>query len=142
WDQALALTASDPGRRWDVVAIGRAPRGPGVAWSTLTPPYRDTAVAVLADLVALRDEAAREPLPLLPEVSLRYTEERRSSDARDALMRAGWAWKKGFECKDPYVVLVWGHNPSLEDISCHATPADLGRSPDDPTRSCALARRV
>ncbi|NDO89485.1 exodeoxyribonuclease V subunit gamma [Cellulosimicrobium composti] len=142
WVQALALTASDPGRRWDAVAIGRSPRGPGVAWSTLTPPDRDTAATILADLVALRDEAAREPLPLLPEVSLRYTEERRTSDARDALMRAGWAWNKGFERKDPYVVLAWGQNPSLEDVAGRATTADLGRYPDDPTRLGALARRV
>jgi exodeoxyribonuclease V gamma subunit len=142
WVQALALTASDPARPWDAVAIGRSPRGPGVAWSTLTPPDRDTAATVLADLVALRDEAAREPLPLLPEVSLRYTEERRASDARDALMRAGWAWNKGFERKDPYVVLAWGQDPALPDVAGLATTADLGRFPDDPTRLGALARRV
>ncbi|MFD4990681.1 exodeoxyribonuclease V subunit gamma [Cellulosimicrobium cellulans] len=142
WVQALALTASDPGRRWDAVAIGRSSRGPGVAWSTLTPPDRDTATRVLADLVALRDEAAREPLPVLPEVSLRYTEERSTSDARDALMRAGWAWNKGFERKDPYVVLAWGQNPALPDVAGLATTADLGRFPDDPTRLGALARRV
>ncbi|WP_426311810.1 exodeoxyribonuclease V subunit gamma [Cellulosimicrobium sp. E-16] len=142
WVQALALTASDPGRPWDAVAIGRSSRGPGVAWSTLTPPDRDTAVRVLADLVALRDEAAREPLPVLPEVSLRYTEERSTSDARDALMRAGWAWNKGFERKDPYVVLAWGQDPALPDVAGLATTADLGRFPDDPTRLGALARRV
>ncbi|MFF2269173.1 exodeoxyribonuclease V subunit gamma [Cellulosimicrobium cellulans] len=142
WVQALALTASDPGRPWDAVAIGRSSRGPGVAWSTLTPPDRDTAARVLADLVALRDEAAREPLPVLPEVSLRYTEERSTSDARDALMRAGWAWNKGFERKDPYVVLAWGQDPALPDVAGLATTADLGRFPDDPTRLGALARRV
>ncbi len=142
WVQALALTASDPGRPWDAVAIGRASRGPGVAWSTLTPPDRETASRVLADLVALRDEAAREPLPLLPEVSLRYAEERSTSDARDALMRAGWAWNKGFERKDPYVVLAWGQDPALPDVAGLATTADLGRFPDDPTRLGALARRV
>ncbi|MGM7421288.1 exodeoxyribonuclease V subunit gamma [Cellulosimicrobium sp. CpK407] len=142
WVQALALTASDPGRPWDAVAIGRSSRGPGVAWSTLTPPDRETASRVLADLVALRDEAAREPLPLLPDASLRYTEERRTSDARDALMRAGWAWNKGFERKDPYVVLAWGQDPALPDVAGLATTADLGRFPDDPTRLGALARRV
>ena len=142
WVQALALTASDPGRPWDAVAIGRSTRGPGVAWSTLTPPDRDTATRVLADLVALRDEAAREPLPVLPEVSLRYTEERSTSDARDALMRAGWAWNKGFERKDPYVVLAWGQDPALPDVAGLATTADLDRFPDDPTRLGALARRV
>ncbi|KFD43766.1 hypothetical protein IU11_08615 [Cellulosimicrobium sp. MM] len=142
WVQALALRVSDPDRPWDAVAIGRSPRGPGVAWSTLTPPDRDTAAAVLADLVALRDEAAREPLPLLPEVALRYAEERRTTDARDALMRAGWAWNKGFERKDPYVVLAWGQDPALPDLAGHATTADLGRFPDDPTRLGALARRV
>jgi exodeoxyribonuclease V gamma subunit len=142
WVQALALAASDPGRPWDAVAIGRSSRGSSVAWSTLTPPDRDTAVRVLADLVALRDEAAREPLPVLPEVSLRYTEERSTSDARDALMRAGWAWNKGFERKDPYVVLAWGQDPALPDVAGLATTADLGRFPDDPTRLGALARRV
>ncbi len=142
WVQALALRVSAPDRPWDAVAIGRSPRGPGVAWSTLTPPDRDTAAAVLADLVALRDEAAREPLPLLPEVALRYAEERRTTDARDALMRAGWAWNKGFERKDPYVVLAWGQDPALPDLAGHATTADLGRFPDDPTRLGALARRV
>ncbi|MFJ2518185.1 exodeoxyribonuclease V subunit gamma [Cellulosimicrobium cellulans] len=142
WVQALALTASDPGLPWDAVAIGRSSRGPGVAWSTLTPPDHDTATRVLADLVALRDEAAREPLPVLPEVSLRYTEERSTSDARDALMRAGWAWNKGFERKDPYVVLAWGQDPALPDVAGLATTADLVRFPDDPTRLGALARRV
>jgi len=142
WVQALALRASDPDRAWDAVAVGRSPRGPGVAWSTLTPPDPLAAATLLADLVTLRDEAAREPLPLLPEVSLRYTEERRTTDARDALMRAGWAWNKGFERKDPYVVLAWGRSPALADVAGLATTADLERFPDDPTRLGALARRV
>jgi len=142
WVQGLALAASDPGHAWDAVTVGRATRDPGVAWSTLTPPAAETAVTLLADLVALRDEAAREPLPLLPEVSLRYAEERRTSDARDALLRAGWAWNKGFERKDPYVVLAWGAEPRLDDVAGTATTADLGRTPDDPTRLGAVARRV
>lgn len=142
WVQALALAVSDPGHAWDAVTIGRSPRGPGVAWSTVTPPDADAATALLADLVALRDEAAREPLPLLPEVSLKYTEERRTSDARDALLRAGWLWNKGFERRDPYVVLAWGRDAVLADVAGHATTADLGRHPDDPTRLGALSRRV
>lgn len=142
WVQALALRVSDPDRPWDAVAIGRSPRGPGVAWSTLTPPDPGTAATLLADLVALRDEAAREPLPLLPEVSLRYAEERRTTDARDALMRAGWVWNKGFERKDPYVVLAWGRDPALTDLAGHATTAGLERFGDDPTRLGTLARRV
>ncbi|MFC8921107.1 exodeoxyribonuclease V subunit gamma [Cellulosimicrobium sp. NPDC057127] len=142
WVQALALAVSDPGHAWDAVTIGRSPRGPGVAWSTLTPPDAAAATTLLGDLVALRDEAAREPLPFLPEVSLKYAEERRTSDARDALLRAGWLWNKGFERKDPYVVLAWGRDAVLDDVAGHATTADLGRHPDDPTRLGALSRRV
>jgi exodeoxyribonuclease V gamma subunit len=142
WVQALALAVSDPGHAWDAVTIGRAPRGPGVSWSTVTPPDAHAATALLADLVALRDEAAREPLPALPEVSLKYAEERRTTDARDALLRAGWLWNKGFERKDPYVVLAWGRDAVLADVAGHATTADLGRHPDDATRLGALSRRV
>lgn len=142
WVQALALAASSPGHAWDAVTVGRSPRGPGVAWSTLAPPEAAAAATLLGDLVALRDEAAREPLPLLPEVSLKYAEERRTTDARDALMRAGWLWNKGFERKDPYVVLAWGRDPQLADVAGQATTADLGRFPDDPSRLGALSRRV
>ncbi|WP_251152588.1 exodeoxyribonuclease V subunit gamma [Cellulosimicrobium sp. Marseille-Q4280] len=142
WVQALALAASSPGHAWDAVTVGRSPRGPGVAWSTITPPEADAAATLLGELVALRDEAAREPLPLLPEVSLKYAEERRTTDARDALMRAGWLWNKGFERKDPYVVLAWGRDPQLADVAGQASTADLGRFPDDPSRLGALSRRV
>ncbi|MCB7135153.1 exodeoxyribonuclease V subunit gamma [Cellulosimicrobium marinum] len=142
WVQGLTLAVSEPGPAWDAVTVGRASRGPGVAWSTLVPPAPDLAAQVLADLVALRDEAVREPLPLLPEVSLKYVEERRASDARDALMRAGWLWNKGFERADPYVVLAWGRDPALPDVAGQATTADLARFPDDPSRLGALARRV
>lgn len=142
WVQALALAVSDPGQPWDAVTVGRSPRGPGVAWSTLTPPDAAAATSILIDLVALRDEAAREPLPLLPEVSLRYVEERRTTDARDALVRASWVWGKGFERTDPYVVLAWGRNPALPDVAGQATTTDLGQFPDDPSRLGAVSRRV
>ncbi|WP_265520976.1 exodeoxyribonuclease V subunit gamma [Oerskovia flava] len=140
WVQVLALAASDPAQPWDATTIGRSSRGMDVAWSQVTPP--DAAADLLADLVALRDEAAREPLPFLPEVSLKYAEERRTTDARDALVRAGWLWDKGFERKDPYVVLAWGRDAPLADVGGQARPADLGRLPDDPTRLGAVSRRV
>lgn len=142
WVQALALAAGSPEAGWDAVTVARSPRGPGVAWSLLTPPSGEAAAALLADLVALRDEGTREPLPFLPEASLRYAEERRGADARDALLRAGWVWDKGFERSDPYVVLAWGPDPALEAVAGHAAAADRVRHPDDPTRLGALARRV
>ncbi|WP_338403833.1 exodeoxyribonuclease V subunit gamma [Cellulosimicrobium arenosum] len=142
WAQVLALAVSAPGQSWDAVTVGRSSHGASVAWSTLVPPDTATAGTLLADLVALRDEGAREPLPLLPEVSLKYAEERRASDARDAVMRASWSWNKGFERKDPYVVLAWGRDPQLSDVAGQSTPADLDRLPDDPSRLGAVARRV
>jgi exodeoxyribonuclease V gamma subunit len=106
WLSLCALTAAVPGRRWRAVTIGRDRFTPSPRRSTLGPIGHDVALRVLADLVALRDEGMRAPLPMAMKTSHGYAE--------GGLEHARREWNR-FESKDPASVLVWGERPILAE---------------------------
>ncbi len=84
WVRLLALTAARPDRPWRAVTLGRArseaPKGT-VASASVLPPLGDTAderqrraLELLSDLVAVRDAALCEPIPLAGDTSAGFAE--------------------------------------------------------------------
>jgi exodeoxyribonuclease V gamma subunit len=145
WAQVLALAAAHPGTSWETGTIGRAPvSAPRAAWSRIPAPDHAEAVRLLDDLVRLRAEAARGPLPLPPEAAHAYavTRDRGAVDVVAALREAAYTWGGGFEKADPYHVLCWGAGVGLDEFA--GTPDDDDRRalPGETTRFGALARRV
>jgi len=117
------------------VTTGRG-RYRGPATSTLTLPAEPA--AVLRDLVALRDEGLREPLPVATGASHVYAERRRAGDTEDeALAAAAKEWGGMFgDGTDPALAYVLGADPSFGRLT--AAPASGGES----TRFGALALRL
>ncbi|WP_407319348.1 exodeoxyribonuclease V subunit gamma [Isoptericola halotolerans] len=145
WVQVLALAAAHPGTAWETGTIGRAPvSAPRAAWSRVVGPDHADAVRLLDDLVRLRAEAARSPLPLPPETSHAYAvaRDRGAVDAAAALGQARYTWGGGFEKNDPYHVLCWGSGVALATFVGTPTDDDRRARPDETTRFGALARRV
>lgn len=146
WVALLALAATED-RSWRAVTTGRGKfRRP--AWRCeLTAPDRPAAVAVLRDLVRLRDEGLTEPLPIAPASSAAYAERRvRGGSAEDAFAAAEREFDGGpngpdkfGEHTDRHLRYVWGTAPRLDHLA--AAPAPAG-SPGEPTRFGALAVRL
>ena len=80
WLELLALTATDPSRPWQAVAIGRG------GWSQLGAIDATWASKVLADLIDLRTTGLREPIPFSPKTSAEYAA-LRYRDRQPALYR-------------------------------------------------------
>jgi exodeoxyribonuclease V gamma subunit len=148
WVQVLALAAAGPDRRWTAVTLGR---GPGTsaraALSTLTAPDAATARALLGELVALRDAALREPLPLPVAATCAYARARHGGDeVLQALADADTVWSDARmvpgEQSDPYHRLVWGDGTPLRAVLGEPTPAEAAWWPDEGHRLGVLARRV
>lgn len=155
WVQLLALAASEAGTAGvatvrSAVTIGRGRAG--ASTTILRAPAPEHALAVLTELVAVRDEALREPLPLLTRTSHAYARcrwERGStqealSAARKELGTAEQAegGRGGFERVDAYHVLAWGDGFELADLLGEPNPTDRATRPQEPTRFGALASRV
>ncbi|WP_418275118.1 exodeoxyribonuclease V subunit gamma [Isoptericola jiangsuensis] len=145
WVQVLALAAAHPGTSWETGTIGRAPvSAPRAAWSRIAAPEHAEAVRLLDDLVRLRAEAARAPLPVPPEAAHAYavTRDRGAVDAAAALGEARYTWGGGFEKTDAYHVLCWGPGVALDTFVGVPTDDDRRTLPGETTRFGALARRV
>jgi exodeoxyribonuclease V gamma subunit len=145
WVQVLALAAAHPGTAWETGTVGRAPvSAPRAAWSRIPAPDHAEAVRLLDDLVRLRAEAARGPLPLPPEAAHAYavTRDRGSVDVVAALREAAYTWGGGFEKQDPFHVLCWGPGAALDAFAGTPTDDDRRDLPGETTRFGALARRV
>jgi exodeoxyribonuclease V gamma subunit len=113
WVELLALTASDPGREWTSVLIGRSPvKGRTVARYTLPRLSPVEAPLALALLVAVRDLGLRTPLPLPVDCCAAYAGERRSGGLDRAFFEAAKPWTSGYNFSgddvDPDNVLCWG----------------------------------
>ena len=144
WIHLLALTAADPGAGWTSVVVGRGPlRSQG-------PVSAATARSVLTDLVALRREGLREPLPLFAKTSAAYAEARADDANPTAALRGAdrnkWCeqWTKGVpfpgERDEPPHVRIWG---SRADLAVVAGGAGPGAGPGaEPTRFGGLAVRL
>lgn len=148
WVQLLALAYAEPGRTWTAVTIGR---GPGTsaraALSTLTAPDAATARARLGELVALRDAALREPLPLPVATTCAYARSREAGDeVGQALADADGAWADSRmvpgEQSDPYHRLVWGTGTPLRAVLGEPAPQEATWWPEEGHRLGVLARRM
>ena len=117
WVQLLALTVAHRDRRWTAVTVGRGPGG--VARSTLGPVDPERARGVLADLVAVRREGLREPLPLPTETAAVYARARsHGANARNAFVAADAEWGRAdwSEWSDAALVYVHGERASLTTV--------------------------
>jgi exodeoxyribonuclease V gamma subunit len=140
WVQLLALAVAHPDEAWSSATIGKGQEGP----RTETVPRIDPehARAVLADLVALRAEGLREPLPLFPKSSERYVSDRPRKTTRQSFDAARRSWTGDFgDGRDAAHVLIWGRDRTLDDVA----GAPTGPGPDaggESTRFGELAVRL
>jgi exodeoxyribonuclease V gamma subunit len=118
WVQLLALAAAHPDRAWSAATIGKGGRDEPTARADVTGLDAAHARAVLADLVALRAEGLREPLPLFAKVSERYVSDRPRRTTKQAFDAARREWSSRWgEATDPAHVLVWGRDRTLDDVA-------------------------
>jgi len=142
WVQLLALAATDPGRPWRAVTIGRPPgTRPGAALAELRAPA-DPA-AHLARLVEVRELARREPLPLPVATASGYATSRLAGNTvEQALEDAERTWRESYERTDAHHVLCWGEDAALRDVAGEAGEAERAWGTEERLRLGALARRV
>ncbi|MFP5346929.1 MAG: exodeoxyribonuclease V subunit gamma [Actinomycetes bacterium] len=143
WVHLLALVASQPGRPWQAVTVGRSSgKRPGAAVATVSAPEPAYAVRRLDELVRLRERAAREPLPMPVATAYRYASTRHAGDSEvRALEDARAEWLKGFERTDEHHRLCWAEGP-LDDFLGVPSSTEQAWWPHDRTRFGVLARRV
>lgn len=140
WVQLLALAAAHPDEAWSSATIGKGQEGPRTERIERIDP--EHARAVLADLVALRAEGLREPLPLFGKTSERYVADRPRRTTRQAFDAARRSWSGDFgDGRDAAHVLVWGRDRTLDDVA----GAPTGSGPEaggESTRFGELAVRL
>ncbi|GAA2721328.1 exodeoxyribonuclease V subunit gamma [Cellulomonas aerilata] len=145
WVQLLAVTAATGTRQHRAVTIGRSPaRNARAAMATMVAPVPDEALDHLQELVALRDAALTEPLPLPLAASCAYARARAAGDLTEqALGTAARELRDAYEHLDDYHRYVWGDDLHLEDL-LGAAPSARERSwwPEEGTRFGVLARRL
>ena len=127
WVRLVALTAAHPHRRWRAVTVGRGSRG-GVAVATAGPLDAALACDVLADLVALRAEGLREPLPLPTGAAHVYARTLDGSgNPDDALAEATTTWCGGRypERDDALYARVFGPDAGAEVLTGPSRFPDL-----------------
>ncbi|WP_182525293.1 exodeoxyribonuclease V subunit gamma [Nocardioides dongkuii] len=146
WIRLLALAATDDDRAWTAHTLGRPTnsRSRDAVGTSLLGPLDHTALAVLRDLVDLRDRGRCEPLPLPLKASLAYARQRRARATQDeALVKAGWDWADGRfpgECSEAAHVRVWGPRSPLPGLD--VPPRDGEGFDGETTRFGALALRL
>ena len=136
WVRLLALTAATEAP-WRAVTVARG-RTFGLQIATAGPVGVAEARAALAELVALRGEGLREPLPLPLGAAGVYAKVLGGShDPAGALAEAAAEWDKGRERADDPYVRVWG--PGAPAAAFTGAPDPAG---GQPTRFGALAVRL
>ncbi|MCD2193009.1 exodeoxyribonuclease V subunit gamma [Actinomycetospora endophytica] len=140
WVQLLALAVAHPDEAWSSATIGKGQDGPRTEKIDRIDP--EHARAVLADLVALRAEGLRAPLPLFGKSSERYVADRPRKTTRQAFDGARRSWSADWgDGRDAAHVLVWGRDRALDDVA----GAPTGAGPDaggESTRFGELAVRL
>jgi exodeoxyribonuclease V gamma subunit len=127
WVRLVALTAAHPDQRWRAVTVGRGARG-GVAVAIAGPLDAARARGVLADLVALRAEGIREPLPLPTVAAHVYARTFiGTGSADDALAEATATWCGGRfpERDDALYARVFGPGAGAEVLGAPSPFPDL-----------------
>ncbi|MET8779352.1 exodeoxyribonuclease V subunit gamma [Nocardia sp. NPDC004654] len=146
WVALLALAATED-RSWRAVTTGRGQFGRPAWRSVLTAPDAPAAVAILRELVKLRDAGLTEPLPVAPAATAAYAERRfRGATAEEAFAAAEREFNGGpngpgafGDHTDRHLRYVWGSAPRLEHLM--EAPAPAGE-PGESTRFGALGRRL
>jgi exodeoxyribonuclease V gamma subunit len=141
WVRLLAVAATEPAGEHRAVSTGRG-QYRGAARSTLQAPREP--LAVLRDLVDLRDRGLREPLPVGPAASAAYADRRHAGAAPDdALDAARRAWDDRFgDGTDRHLRYVLGPDAGFDALlAAEATAHERGWS-DDAGRFALLARRL
>ncbi|MEO7371756.1 MAG: exodeoxyribonuclease V subunit gamma, partial [Ilumatobacteraceae bacterium] len=132
WVHLLAATAAHPQLSLTSATIGRG--GRKSATFALRALDHTAAVALLTDLVAMRDEALREPLPLYCETSHAYVAAAVDGDDPEAKAAAQWTtefdWPK--EDKDAEHLLVLGGERSFDEVAADPRFARLAHRLWDP----------
>jgi exodeoxyribonuclease V gamma subunit len=116
WIPLLALFAHEPGRDWKAVCIGRPRRGTNPRIEMMGRPA-DSAVSLLADLVAMYDEGRRQPLPLPVKTSYAWAEAKHGHG--DPEQRADYKWRSGMypgEEDEPAYQRAFGQNTWLSHL--------------------------
>ncbi|WP_433678477.1 exodeoxyribonuclease V subunit gamma [Nocardia sp. CA-119907] len=146
WVSLLALAVTED-RSWRAVTTGRGQFGRPAWRSELTAPEPPAALAILRELVRLRDAGLTEPLPIAPSATAVYAERRfRGSNAEEAIAAAEREFNGGPNGPGPFgdhtdrhLRYIWGRAPRLEHLM--AAPAPAGE-PGETTRFGSLARRM
>ncbi|MEV0030062.1 exodeoxyribonuclease V subunit gamma [Nocardia sp. NPDC050793] len=146
WVALLALAATED-RSWRAVTTGRGQFGRPAWRSVLIAPDAPAAVAILRELVRLRDAGLCEPLPIAPAATAAYAERRfRGATADEAFAAAEREFNGGpngpgafGDHTDRHLRYVWGSAPRLEHLM--DVPAPAGE-PGETTRFGAMARRL
>lgn len=147
WVSLLALAVAE-NRPWRAVITGRGKLRRYPVWRCeLTAPPAPEALAIVRELVALRDAGLREPLPIATAATAVYAERRFAGDTpEDALSAADREFLGGTdgpgrfgEHTDRHLRYIWGAAPRLEQLL--AAPAPAGE-PVETTRFGSLARRL
>ena len=135
WVRLLALAAGRPDRTWSAVLIGKGSRD--ASRTRLRAPGPAEALDHLADLVALRDEGLRAPLPLPLKTGYAYAQ---CSGAQAGARQARHEWSgdrfPGEGAAGEHALLWPGGLPAL------LTGPPTERSEAVPTRFAELAHRV
>ncbi|QWC86555.1 exodeoxyribonuclease V subunit gamma [Nocardioidaceae bacterium] len=141
WIDLLALTASDPDHGWTAVTVGSHRSGPT---ASRLPQVGHEAAELLADLVAVREEGLRQPLPIHPKLAWRWLEEKRLEGRTKLTARREWFGEFGSTipglAEDPAHHLVYG-DASWRTVQGHAS-AEERWHPEDSTRLGQYAWRT
>ncbi|WP_433621446.1 exodeoxyribonuclease V subunit gamma [Nocardia sp. CA-120079] len=146
WVSLLALAVTED-RSWRAVTTGRGQFGRPAWRSEIMAPEPPAALAILRELVRLRDTGLTEPLPIAPSATAAYAERRfRGSNADEAVSAAEREFNGGPNGPGPFgdhtdrhLRYIWGPAPRLEHLM--AAPAPAGE-PGETTRFGSLARRM
>jgi exodeoxyribonuclease V gamma subunit len=149
WVQLVALTASQPDREWQGVAVGRGAKGKGAKKSILGPLPQEEAKAALDELVALYRTGLASPLPLPVKSSAEYAFLRdrgtRTAGARIGAEKRWLSDRFPGEQADAEHVLVYGPDAPFSVLTDQQpTRGEGGRgwSTDETDRFGLLARRL
>jgi len=116
WIPLLALLAHAAGRDWSAISIGRPRRGTTPRVEIMNRPA-ESALELLADLVAMYDEGRREPLPLPVKTSYAWADARHGHG--DPERAAGFRWKTNNypgEDQEPAYELAFGKGTWLTHL--------------------------
>ncbi len=116
WIRLLALAAHDPSRPWQAITTGRG-MGHSPMRSVLSAPADP--LAVLKELVELRERGLRSPLPVAPLASPTYAERRFAGvSAADAWRDAVEKWSGRFgDAVDRSMVYLLGESAPLTALT-------------------------